>query len=138
MEVNDKIKFIRLFKGCSQEEMANKLHMSAKGYAKIERGEVDITLSKLKQISKALEVEVKELIGLDENNVFNFIENFRNYIHFSNSNNNGVVQQCDCKHELEKMHLLLEQKENEINYLKKIIEELIHRKVPPDEGDNNP
>ena len=69
-EVNDKIRFLRLYKHWSQEEMAKNLHMTTKGYAKIERGEVDITISKLKQISKVLGVELKELIGLDDKNVF--------------------------------------------------------------------
>jgi len=118
-EVNDKIRFLRLFKDWSQEEMAKNLHMTTKGYAKIERGEVDITISKLKQISKVLGVELKELVGLDEKNVFNFIENFHNSIIQSN---NSIFEQTECRHELEKVQLLLEQKDKEIAYLKEIIE----------------
>jgi transcriptional regulator with XRE-family HTH domain len=119
-EVNDKIRFLRLFKDWSQEEMAKNLHMTTKGYAKIERGEVDITISKLKQISKALGVELKELIGLDDKNVFNFIENCQSSIQAQS--NNGVFELGECKHELEKAQLLLEQKDKEIAYLKEIIE----------------
>lgn len=118
-EVNDKIRFLRLYKHWSQEEMAKNLHMTTKGYAKIERGEVDITISKLKQISKVLGVELKELIGLDDKNVFNFIENFHSSLVQSNNN---VIEQTECKHELEKAQLLLEQKDKEIAYLKEFIE----------------
>ena len=125
MEIYEKLKFIRLFKDLSQEEMAKKLHMHTKSYAKIERGEVGINLNRLKQISKVLGVELKELVGLNEKNVINFIEHFHGFT----QSNNGVVEQKDCTHELEKAYLIIEQKDKiiehkdkEINYLQEIIE----------------
>jgi transcriptional regulator with XRE-family HTH domain len=127
MEIYEKLKFIRLFKDLSQEEMAKKLHMHTKSYAKIERGEVGINLNRLKQISKVLGVELKELMGLNEKNVINFIENFYSSIH--QQSNNGIVEQKDCTHELEKAYLIIEQKDKiiehkdkEITYLQEIIE----------------
>ena len=120
MEVHEKIRFIRLFKGWSQEEMAEKLQMALNGYAKIELGKVDINLSRLKQISETLGVELAQLVGLNEKNVFNFIENFHSFIH--QQSNNSMADQTTCKHELEKAYLIIEQKEKEIVYLKEIIE----------------
>jgi len=121
MEVHEKIRFIRLFKGLSQEGMAEKLQMAVNGYAKIEQGKVDINLSRLKQISETLGVELTELVGLNDKNVFNFIENFY-HSYQKQCNNNSIIEQNTCKHELEKAHLIIEQKETEIAYLKEIIE----------------
>jgi len=128
MEVHEKIRFIRLFKGWSQEEMAEKLQMALNGYAKIEQGKVDINLSRLQQISETLEVELAQLVGLNDKNVFNFIENFHNALIFHNDSihqqqyNNHATDQTACQHELEKAYLIIEQKEKEIVYLKEIIE----------------
>lgn len=127
MEVHEKLKFIRLFRSWSQEEMAKRLHMHAKGYAKIERGEVDMTLSRLKQISRTLGIELRELVGLDEKNVVNFIEHFHSFQNFIQSNH-GIVEQNECKHELEKAYLIIEQKDKEIAYLQEI-NELLRKEI---------
>jgi transcriptional regulator with XRE-family HTH domain len=129
MEVYEKIKFIRLFKGWSQEEMAEKLQMTPNGYAKIEQGKVDINLSRLEKISETLGVELAQLVGLNNKNVFNFIENHDALICFTDSNHQALhnVDQTTCKYELEKTLLILEQKDKEIEqkdkeivYLKEI------------------
>jgi len=119
MEVHEKIKFIRLFRGWSQEEMAEKLGMVLNGYTKIEQGKVDINLSRLKQIAETLGVEVAQLVGLSEKNIFNFIEN--GSIHQQQQFHSNTVVQSDCQYELEKARLVIEQKEQEILYLKEII-----------------
>lgn len=41
--------------------MATRLNMSTNGYGSIERGETDISLSRIQQISRVLNVEVTEL-----------------------------------------------------------------------------
>jgi transcriptional regulator with XRE-family HTH domain len=62
MTVGQKIKQLRTIKGFSQEDMADKLHISWATYSRIERGKVDITLSRLIQIAKVLKVNLSELI----------------------------------------------------------------------------
>ncbi len=122
MEVHEKIRFMRLFKGWSQEEMAEKLQMALNGYAKIELGKVDINLSRLKQISETLGVELAQLVGLNEKNVFNFIESFHNAFIFDSihpqQSNNSATDQTPCKYELEKAYLMIELKDKEIADLK--------------------
>lgn len=54
MKINEKLRLLRENHRLSQEEMANKLSMSTKGYAKIERGETRSNLPKLEQISEIL------------------------------------------------------------------------------------
>ncbi len=121
MELSEKIRFMRMFKGWSQEEMAEKLGMVVSGYAKIERGETDINLSRLKQIANIFGIELSLLIGLSEKNVFNLVENYNNH------NNASYIQVGSSemetiKQELEKSRLLNEQQAKEITYLKEIIE----------------
>lgn len=53
------IKRIRELKDLTREYVAAELNMSTSGYGKIERGEVDLTLSKLIQIANVLEVSIE-------------------------------------------------------------------------------
>jgi len=124
MEVHDKIKFIRMFKGWSQEETAEKLDMTLNGYAKIENGKVDILLSKLKKISEILGVELSQLVGLSEKNIFNFIESRDNsygYIHHQQTCAN-TSEQLELTHKLERAQLNIEKLEQEVCYLKQLLE----------------
>ncbi|RKZ84077.1 MAG: hypothetical protein DRR19_18200 [Candidatus Parabeggiatoa sp. nov. 1] len=81
--------------------MAEKLQMALNGYAKIELGKVDINLSRLKQISETLGVELAQLVGLNEKNVFNFIESFHNAFIFDSihqqQSNSSATDQTTCK-----------------------------------------
>jgi transcriptional regulator with XRE-family HTH domain len=71
MELPKKLKLIRSFKSWTQEDIAEKLGISTHAYAKIERGETDVNLSRLQQIAEVMEIELSQLFGLDEKNVFN-------------------------------------------------------------------
>lgn len=117
MELHEKIKFMRMFKGWSQEEIAEKLGMTVNGYAKIEKGETDTSFSRLQQISALFGIELPYLIGLSEKNVINLIENRSHY----NPINIFTSEAIELKHEIEKLRLIVEQKDREISYLKEII-----------------
>ncbi len=121
MEVHEKIKFIRMFKDWSQEEMAEKLQMTLNGYTKIENGKVDVSLSRLKQIAETFEIELAQLFGLNDKNIFNFIENHNSSIHHQ-QHTVHITNQLENQHELEKARLIIENQEKEIVYLKEIIE----------------
>lgn len=86
MELFERIKFMRVFKGWTQEETAAKLHMAVNGYAKIERGETDIPYSRIQQIANTFGIKVSDLIDLNEKNVFNIIDSQRDA--FANNLNN--------------------------------------------------
>jgi len=127
MKVHEKIRSIRQSKGWSQPGMAGKLDMSVSGYANIERGETDVQISRLEKIADIFGMDLLELLNFGERNVFylavynnNFIKNLRS-TDFSDDKK-------ELEHELEKAHLLLQQKDKEIaylneknNYLKEII-----------------
>ncbi len=128
METHEKIRFIRMFKGWTQEEMAEKLGMALNGYAKIERGEVDINTARLKQIAEISGIEMAQLVGLNEKNVFNFMEHSYFLAHNQhNQSSNYHVEQLETKHQLEKALLVIEQKDKEITYLQEIIRLLNNR-----------
>ncbi|TRX15972.1 helix-turn-helix domain-containing protein [Flavobacterium franklandianum] len=64
------IKTIRELKNLTREYVADSLAMSTSGYGKIERGEVDLTISKLILIAKVLEVDVDYIFKFNVSNFF--------------------------------------------------------------------
>ena len=113
MRTHEKLRVIRTFRGWSQDEMAEKLGYSVNGYAKIERGETQIKADKLETIAEAMGVDFKQLLDLNEKNVFNIIDNCSSQYH-----GNIYLTETQCVHELEKSQLLLKEREKEIGYLK--------------------
>jgi len=119
MQIHEKIKVMRLCKNLSQEEVAEKLGYSVNGYSKIERGDTDIKLDKLSKISEILGIELNQLLGLNDKNIFSFIDNFP-----QSSSCNIYLTETQCVHELEKARLLLQERDKEISYLKQEIDHL--------------
>lgn len=114
MEVYEKIKLMRQLKNRSQEYMAEKLGMSVNGYSNIECGKTDVQISRIEEISKVLEIDLLELLSFGE----------KNFLYQTGTNNIGQVGHYDSKLQLEKMQLIVEQKDKEIEYLKKQISQL--------------
>jgi transcriptional regulator with XRE-family HTH domain len=117
MELADRIRFMREFKGWTQEETAAKLHMVVNGYAKIEHGKTDIPFSRLQQVAKLFGIEVTDLIGLNEKNLFSVIAG--QDAHANNPYHSTVnVYSCEAakfQHENEKLQLIIEQKDKELS-----------------------
>ena len=65
MKTIQKIKFLREYYNFTQEYIADLLGLTTNGYGRIERGEVDINLTKLEIIAKAFNLESSELMGLE-------------------------------------------------------------------------
>ncbi len=114
MKINEKIKLIRNLKGWSQEEIAEKLAMSIGAYANIERGETNIQLSRLEQISKILDVKLPDLVDSDEKNFQIFLVG--NCVAMDNK-----ITICppntQQQYELEKSQLKIKYQQKEILYL---------------------
>lgn len=101
------IKKFRELKNITREQIADELELSASGYSKIERGEIELSVTRLIQIANILDVEVSKIMNFDITTVFNI------------SNNTGMNGQVKVDHYtqnkdeyLEKYVKLLE-KENE-------------------------
>jgi transcriptional regulator with XRE-family HTH domain len=111
MELFERIKFMRVFKGWTQEETAAKLHMAVNGYAKIERGETDIPYSRIQQIANTFGIKVSDLIDLNEKNVFNVIagqDAHANNLSHSSTINIYSYEATKLQHENEKLQLINE------------------------------
>jgi len=120
MKINERLKVIRTFKGYSQEEMAEKLGYSLSGYAKIEHGKTSLNFSKLERIAELMGVDLQKLLGINEGNMFNVAENCTH----GNLAHCTILSESQCAHELEKSHLLLQERDKEIENLKQQIEQL--------------
>lgn len=81
-----KIKQIRELKNISQEFIATNLGLSTRAYSKIETGETQLTINRLNEISKILNIDPIEILGFDEKQIFNINNstgnNGYNYINY--------------------------------------------------------
>ena len=62
MEIGEKIRYERLKKGYSQENMADFLGISTSAYGDIERNKTELTLSRAKKLSTILKMSMLELL----------------------------------------------------------------------------
>jgi len=70
MKPHENIKFFRLQKQWTQDDLAEKLNMSSNGYGDIERGDTDVTWSRLEQIAQIFEMDVVDLITFDRKSIY--------------------------------------------------------------------
>lgn len=66
MKIHEKIRLARELHQWSQEEMAEKLEMSPSGYARIERGETQLSIPRLEQIAQIFNIDIFELLQKDK------------------------------------------------------------------------
>ncbi len=70
--IGSKIRKIREIKGLKQEYIAHAIGMSINGYSKMERGETKISIERLDQISKVLEMNLHDVIEFNDKTPVNF------------------------------------------------------------------
>ncbi len=116
MKTFEKVKFMRQLKGYSQEDIAEKLGMSVKGYSDIERGKTNLQMNRLEEIAQILEIDIFELLSFGEKNVF--CQSIRT---IKNDQNNFLG---DSQAQIEKYQLIVEQKDKEISLLNTQINQL--------------
>lgn len=75
LKLGDNIKKFRELKNITREQMAADLNMSLSGYSKIERDEVDLTISRIQQIAQVLEVDISQILNFDATQIFNITNN---------------------------------------------------------------
>lgn len=73
--IGDNIKKFRELKNITREQIAAELNLSLSGYSKIERNEVDLTISRIQQIAQILEVDVSQILNFDATQIFNITNN---------------------------------------------------------------
>ncbi|QIW16406.1 transcriptional regulator [Pasteurellaceae bacterium RH1A] len=119
MEIHEKIRVFREIYQLSQEDMAEKMDMSANGYAKIERGQTKLNVEKLQQIANIFQIELTDLISDKSKPSFWLIgDNSNNY----SANYIGIEQEF--VFEMEKLKLQLTHKDEVITKLNEQISSL--------------
>jgi transcriptional regulator with XRE-family HTH domain len=74
-EVFENIRKFRELRSLTRDALADELGMSLSGYSKLERGEVEITLSRIYKIAQVLEVSLDQLLNFDASQIFNVSNN---------------------------------------------------------------
>lgn len=123
MSVNEKVRLFRELNQWSQEEMAERMNMSVAGYAKIERGETNISLHKLKQIASVLQIDLLDLVSTHDSGVI-LVGGENNQNHFRNNYYGNQATELEVeklKLELKHKNELLKQRENELETLRDIV-----------------
>ena len=67
MEVNEKVKKMRQLNRLTQEQMAEKLHLTLNGYQKLESGKWQFDVTKLECCAAIFGITLSELLSVDEN-----------------------------------------------------------------------
>ena len=70
INVGDNIKKFRELKNITREKMAADLEMTVSGYSKIERNEVDLTLSRIYLIAQIIGVDISQILNFDASQIF--------------------------------------------------------------------
>jgi transcriptional regulator with XRE-family HTH domain len=117
-----KIKRIREMLGKTQEEIAEKLNLTAQAYGRMERGETSINTERLEKIAGALGVSVDEILRFDGSKFL-----------ISGNSNNGEANESalqfnlniyESDKALEVLKETISNQQEEIKYLHKQIEKL--------------
>ncbi len=123
METYEKIKMMREMNQWTQEEVAEKLGMSTTGYAKIERGQTNVSVEKLKQIAQIFNINIAQLLDDNEKLVICSIgDNHSNYNNYFGMNEKLIAQNEKQQLEIQLKDELLKQKDAEITALRGLIE----------------
>jgi transcriptional regulator with XRE-family HTH domain len=121
MKTHEKIKFMRQSKHLTQGEVAEKLGMSLKGYSNIECGKTDLKESRIEQIAEALNVNKDELLQFGNKNTYHQTVKMVKDDAIGQQN---IINSIDCKTQVEKLELIIEQKDKQIFLLEKQVEDL--------------
>ena len=94
LKIGENIRRIRLMKNLPQENVADMLNISLLTYGEIERDKKDLTLSRLIQIAKVLDVDVNTILNFNEKAIFNQSNNHTAYAAYESKhehNNDSLV-----------------------------------------------
>lgn len=106
-----KIKQIRELKNLTQEHISNQLGLSVRAYSKIESGETQLTINRLKEISAILEIDPIEILGFNVKNIFSIHNSEENSNH--NNYSDKLIEQYEetiqsLKEQISLLKLLME------------------------------
>ncbi|KAE9535529.1 hypothetical protein A1D25_04600 [Ursidibacter arcticus] len=111
-KINERIRILREEHLFSQEQIAEKMGISANSYGKLERGETKLTLDKLEQIANIFDLDVIELINSGEKTSYQIM-------HYGSGTNAFSISGStkELLNENEKLQLIISHKDEKIEHL---------------------
>lgn len=117
LEYLQNIKKIREKKKYSQEYMSTVLEISQRAYSSIENGQTQLSVNRLYEISKILEVNISEILGYDSE--FILVDQFEKNRVSENVRNNFT--QDDFSDQKKLFERIIQSKDDEISFLKEML-----------------
>ena len=111
LDIGTKIKHLRELRNYTQEYMAEKLDVSQSTYARFEKDDSDLTISKLQKIAEILDIKIEDLINFSDKFIFN------NYT--SNQANQGYIVNYFSENEKKLYEDKIKLLEEKVEYLQK-------------------
>ena len=117
MKIGQKIKKVHELRNFTQDYVASQIGIGQEAYSKIESNKTSVTIQRLEQIAKALEVGVFGLMNFDDEKVlFNFSENNQQNAQIGYFNTNETIKELKDLYE----KIITQQKE-EIAFLRSLL-----------------
>ena len=128
MKIGDKVKRIRILRGFTQAQIAEKLNITKQAYSQLERSETKMDMERLEQIADALGVSLADIEGFDAANMFNTRYRYEQSANTHGANNTNCqgdihVTYNDSVKIVEALEKTIIQKDEEINFLRKQLAE---------------
>ncbi|MFI5154025.1 MAG: helix-turn-helix domain-containing protein [Chitinophagales bacterium] len=71
LQAAQNIKIIRELKNLTQEFVSSQLNLSVPSYSNIETGKTELTITRLQQIAKVLQIDYQQILQLDPSQMLN-------------------------------------------------------------------
>ena len=131
MKIGRHVKMLRELNGLTQDEMAEKLKMTTKGYTRIEHDLGSPNLPKIEKIAKIFDMTALEFLDFCENGASFYISsnnsqtsdnNGRNYYLFGKQGNELLLAELEkAEQTIQHKNELLAEKEREIQTLHELV-----------------
>ena len=131
MKIGRHVKMLRELNGLTQDEMAEKLKMTTKGYTRIEHDLGNPNLPKIEKIAKIFDMTALEFLDFCENGASFYISsnnsqtsdnNGRNYYLFGKQGNELLLAELEkAEQTIQHKNELLAEKEREIQTLHELV-----------------
>lgn len=118
LNYHEKVRKMREFRNYTQEYMAEQLNLSQRAYSSLENGKTQLSVERLVDICKLLDVSVGEILDIENQNIYN--NNFNNNAD-NNHGGNLILKNDDFEEQKKLYERIIEMKDNEIQFLKEQI-----------------
>lgn len=117
LNYHERVRKLREFRNYTQEYMAEQLNLSQRAYSSLENGKTQLSVERLVDICKLLDVSIGEILDIENQNIYN--NNFNN--NAENNHGNLIFKKDDFEEQRKLYERIIEMKDSEILFLKEQI-----------------